>query len=353
MDNCFLVDWFSATCKLSTYSLIFDVLGLDLCKTPFEDKKYSLNGFHKAVYYGGISVYFDNSQDEDLVWVEMSGQGCRTFETFSSKSFADLFRLCYPPSRSEKPFFHLSRLDIAYDIFDDPFLFDRMKFARDSSVIVSQLSESLLEEKAKIICGSPTEYLGRTLYFGSPKSDLRYRLYDKRLERGREDIDSWYRFEVMYRNDKAAEVALNYCHYVLDDESLTIGNIFCSYLDKYISVRERGTDSNPRRWRVAPWWSEFIQKTVKLKKLEKKETIYNIDGYMYNFQRQSGNTFDVLYQTIGYDGILRLVRERSSELNPFQIDAIHRFNRQREQDSFDIHDPALWEDVTDEFASDV
>ncbi len=326
MNNCFLVDWFSATCKLETYSQVFDILGIDLEQNPFTSKRNGIHGFRTGLYMGGISIYFDNATDPSLVWVEMSGSGCRTFETVSSKSFLDLFRLCYPKSKRDKPFFHLSRLDIAYDIYTDPFLLDRMKYARDCSCIVSALGSSQLVEDINLNAGAPIEYTYRCLYFGSMKSELMFRLYDKRLERQRSDIPSWYRLEMQLRNDKAIEFTLNYCKFVLDDESLTIGNIFCSYLDKYLSVRERGSDSNARRWRVADWWSEFIKGSMKLHQLEKKETSYNMLGVMSFVQRQCGNSIDVLVQTIGIDGLLKLVSERSSELSPEQLALINDYH---------------------------
>lgn len=346
MDNCFLIDWFSATCHLEYYDQLFGVLGIDLSKYEFVRKDHSLHGFRSGVYHGGISIYFDNSQDDTLVWVEMSGSGCRTFEEISTKSFSDLLRLCYSSRRDEKPFFHLSRVDVAYDIFDDPFLFDRLKYSVNGSLIVSGLSECLVEEKSKIECGAPIDYTGRTIYFGSPRSELRFRLYDKRLERMRDDVESWYRFEIMLRNDRAAELAYNYCHYVLDSESLTLGNIFCSYLDKYLSVRDRGSDSNPRRWRVAPWWSEFIKKAVKLRRLDSKPTSYNIYGVMSFVQRQAGNSIDVLLKTIGVEGLSKLIRDRQSDLTPEQISVINEYHS-----LYDVNNNS-WGD-SNEWATDV
>ena len=90
---------------------VIELLGLEKC--PFETVNGS-KGFRYRQYFNGVSVHFNEEQTsntEGFVWVEMSGSGCRTFETYGNGDYTALFEL----ARSDPTNIHLTRLDIAFD----------------------------------------------------------------------------------------------------------------------------------------------------------------------------------------------------------------------------------------------
>lgn len=237
--NCILVDWFSAVCFLTDYNELFPVLGLISPECNHFKEGSGKHGYRNCVYLideaeksRGLFIYYNYFDDEELegsglprrVWLEMSGIGCRAFESLAvDVTFMDILQMCDVDRPDEEPFFKINRLDIAYDIYNDPLLFDRVKAARADGCIISPLSSSQLVEDVQLIGGSSPQFTGRTLYFGSAQSEIRFRLYDKKLERHRDDIDSWFRWEVQLRRDEALRfVDALIC--VSKDESPNIGD---------------------------------------------------------------------------------------------------------------------------------
>ena len=86
-ENIILVDWFSFTLHNSmTIEQVKDFLGLASgCDWLEKSGHY---GYKQAHFCGGIWIMWDGFGDDMGVCVEMSGQGCRHFESFSCKSFA-------------------------------------------------------------------------------------------------------------------------------------------------------------------------------------------------------------------------------------------------------------------------
>ena len=77
-----LYDWLSFTTKTHTPEEIIEALGLT--HVPFQEIK-GAHGYRDRKYFSSISIHY-NGRDDMGVWCEMSGQGCRTFETLSEVS---------------------------------------------------------------------------------------------------------------------------------------------------------------------------------------------------------------------------------------------------------------------------
>ena len=110
-QNKFLIDWFSFTSKIHNIESIIRFLGLEELK--FEEI-YGCQGYKNRHYFDGINIHY-NSERNEGVWVEMSGQGCRNFETYSKITFDDLFILILCGDSGD---YHVTRLDVAYDDFN-------------------------------------------------------------------------------------------------------------------------------------------------------------------------------------------------------------------------------------------
>ena len=109
-ENIVIYDWLSFTSKQLSPDQIISALGLS--HLPWVETKGS-RGYKRKKYYSSINIHYDG-RDDMGVWCEMSGQGCRSFETLS-KLFLDgdgwvrLFRWI---TENECK---LTRLDVAYD----------------------------------------------------------------------------------------------------------------------------------------------------------------------------------------------------------------------------------------------
>ena len=105
------------------------------------------------------------------VWVEMSGQGCRTFESLSSVGWDGIF------SFIQQNGLKITRLDVAYD--DHSGLLNIRDIVDDTQdgmyVSKSDYWETVLSSK------------GTTVQIGSPQSKVLIRIYDKAAERGKTD----------------------------------------------------------------------------------------------------------------------------------------------------------------------
>ena len=100
-ENIVLYDWLSFTSKTHSPDQLIAALGLS--HVPWTETK-GARGYRDRKYFSCISVHY-NGRDDMGVWVEMSGQGCRTFETLSSVGWEGLFRFIHEND------LHMTRLD--------------------------------------------------------------------------------------------------------------------------------------------------------------------------------------------------------------------------------------------------
>ena len=127
---------------------------------------------------------------------------------------------------------------------------------------------------------SDTEMLGRTLYYGSKKSKLFMRVYDKKLEQikklkvnqeQKEELlkaqTEWTRMELVFREERA-NMAADYI-----EMNGQIGILIRGVLNQYIRFLEPNPTSKnqqKRRWDTARWWEEIIDDVSKIQLKQKK-----------------------------------------------------------------------------------
>jgi hypothetical protein len=111
----------------------------------------------------------------------------------------------------------------------------------------------------------PSEPIGNTLYFGSSKSDLMLRIYDKAAQMAdKSDYDHWIRVELQLRRKRAREV----CLYLLDQ--YLSGDNCVSYIAGFVLYcldfkSSLIGHSNVSRIDTASWWSSFLLDDTKVK----------------------------------------------------------------------------------------
>lgn len=245
---------------------------------------------------GNISIAYDN-YNERGVFVTLTSQGCREFETFSSIGWADLFGIIRGGEG------HTTRLDIAFDDRTGVLNMQRMKHDRDVANYRSLLSYTAEHRSHK------ENIMGMSLYFGAKGSNTNIRIYDKDAEQGGLGTH-WIRVELQLRDAYADTVVKS---------GLSIPCIFSSVLKKYlVFLQPNPTDSNKCRWPVAPYWNTLLEGAQTLTLSCHKDThsngqsrITNLQNVLRSFARDNGwvSTADIVCKTAHNDGYpLRMVR---------------------------------------------
>lgn len=299
MQDRILYDWVSITSKIHSLADIQEILGMKDC--PWQTKKNGAKGFPFGVYYESISIFF--GRDDGYVWLDMSGQGCRAFETYGTGDFEALFDLV----RDEPEDVHLTRLDVAYD--DHTGLLDIDKLADDcrKQNYRSRFEAWMITESNK----------GCTVEHGSEQSEVKFRIYDKAAERNRVG-EHWVRVEMQLRRDRA---------FSFISSEAPIGEKFAGVLQNYLTYLSPANDSNKRRWPVAPYWEKLVNSAEPISLYIEPGTEYNMmrmANYVFN---QAGNAIDATIEILGYDGFMDELRHRTARPNPKYTDLIIKAER--------------------------
>lgn len=311
-DNIILVDWLTFSIRgeqLPTAAAVIDMLGLTGAGFLSRNGHY---GYRSAVYFGGIWIMYDGRDDMGIC-VEMSGQGCRQFETSSVISFAQLFDVLVSGSDRNLPIcYNITRLDVAYDDIDHDGsgLLDIVKICKSAyqGRYISKFAQSMPQVDC-VVDQSGKVDRAHTCYFGSPKSEVRIRFYDKAQERGGLGYH-WVRCELQLRDERA------YNFLVCKD---TWGNRFFGVLNNYLRfVTPNKHDSNRRRWASPKWWTEFLQSLDKISIYTAKGVDYNLTRLEHYIIEQCGNSIDTFIQCVGMLKFQQLLKHRDSYLNANQ-----------------------------------
>lgn len=300
-DNLIIYDWFSVTAKHYTPESIITLLGMDV--TAFKTVQ-GARGYRERLYLDGISVHFGGREE---VWLEMSGQGCRTFETFGHGNWSSLFAEVRKDSR-----YHITRMDVAFDDHEGLLNLETIFNDVDSGNFVSKFDFWEIRKSSK----------GITIYHGSPASDVRFRIYDKAKERNREDEGHWVRFEIQLRDKKAS----NFSNLMLQRP---IGFVFMSVVNNYLRYVRPTNDSNKRRWPKTEYWKIFVDEAEKI-------SLYVAPGIEYNLEKlerfavtQAGAAAAAYSEIVGKDKYLEKCRHKLAEsMNPKYQELIQKHTQE-------------------------
>lgn len=266
MDNCIIYDWLTFT--LSDYSLSDTLSFLNLPDNlKWEEGLGSRLFYAERRHFSGISIHSTSDLDSRKLnsgcCVEMSGQGCRAFETYSGLSMASLISSVRAADLS------VSRVDVAYDDFQGLIDIHRMAAQAREFQFTSRLQARKIVDESQF---SDLELAGLTVSHGSKASRIYIRCYDKRIERNAMNIyPHWVRLEIQLRDENA----VNFLDYPVD-----LGSKFAGLLRNYLLYRDPvDSDSNKRRWPVSSWWSDLLGDIEAISVSSKKDLDYNKDRF--------------------------------------------------------------------------
>lgn len=297
-DNRILIDWFSFTSKIDSPQSIIDLMGLVGVKFT---ECNGAQGYRNRLAFDGINIHYNHRINEGI-WVEMSGKGCRAFESYSLTDFNHLIHYILDSRLDSRKDYNITRVDIAYDSFNGVIPINQ--FAKD---VLNQNFVSKFSDKSMLVTCSAGR-VGYTIDCGSRHSDVRFRCYDKAYERGYlpEDNVSWIRFEIQLRDDRA----LNFLSLVDSDN---LGILFSGVVSNYLRVVRPSLDSNKSRWPVKKWWIDFLHSSERISIFTKCDVDYNLEkceDYVYH---QCGNALDTLLSLKGVDSVLHELKSRKPD----------------------------------------
>lgn len=289
-QNLILYDWLSFTAKTSDPFFMVSLLGLE--NVPWQSVK-GARGYQERLYFNCISIHYNGRADMG-VWCEMSGQGCRAFESLSTLpgKWDDLFE------KIREHALNITRLDVAYDDHVGMLDLDRIIQDTRKREYVSRSEYWEIVESSK----------GQTLQFGSPQSDVLIRIYDKARERNCPAGQHWIRCELQLRRDRAVKFTqLPY----------SIGECFCGVMINYLRfVDPDELDSNRWRWPLKPFWGDFLENAQAIRIYEAPGMEYNLDRCERYVIGQAGNAIEAYINIRGVEGFLDTLKHRATQRNP-------------------------------------
>ena len=291
-ENLILFDWLTFTSHCDSPESIMLLLGLK--DVPWQKMDKGRNGYRQRYFFENISILYDGAENMG-VCVDMSGTGCRAFESFSTINWTELMQILYFNSDD----YNVTRLDMAFDDHTGILDIDVLRDDTDDHMYVSR------SRTWKVEYGS----FGTTIYHGSPKSDMYIRIYDKAAERDLENVH-WIRVEMQMRDEIAAGF--------IDGLMIhPVGDQFRGVLHNYLRyVQDPGVDTNMSRWPMTKYWSDLIQGIAQIRCWSAPGVEYNefhLSNYVIN---QAGNALDCYLKIFGMDDLIRELGNRSIKPSP-------------------------------------
>ena len=291
-ENLILFDWLTFTSHADSPESVMILLGLK--DVPWQKMDKGRNGYRQRYFFENISILYDGAENMG-VCVDMSGTGCRAFETYSKISWMELMQILHYSAGD----YNVTRLDMAFDDHTGILDIDELRDDTDDHLYVSR------SRTWKVEYGSQ----GTTIYHGSPKSDMYIRIYDKAAERDLQDVH-WIRVELQMRDD----IAVGFIAGLMSNPA---GIQFRGVLHNYLRyVVNPGTDENMSRWPMADYWAELLEGVQQIRCWTAPGVEYNefhLSNYVIN---QAGNALDCYLRIFGMEDLIRELGNRSVKMSP-------------------------------------
>lgn len=260
-NNVFLIDWLTVVFHDVSVPYVQALLGMDDPNIPWETERSFRHGYPCRTWYKNITIlwgadderFYDSDGKKSAadkvrhdmgICLDMSGQGCRQFESFPGNDWIKLLQdIC------DRPKISITRLDLAYD--DHIGTLDLHKIALD----VRDRNYTSPSKKSMIIWSDDqvNDVQGLTVSVGSKSSDVMVRIYDKAAEREFDDDRHWVRCEIQLRHDRCLPAVVQ----ILDQNH--VGRVAAGILRNYLMFRTPDTsDTNKSRWPVAVYWDKVL-----------------------------------------------------------------------------------------------
>lgn len=300
MENLVLFDWLSVTLPLegewpsegdcNDGSVFINLLGLQNIDFEVCD---GVRGFRSRLWFDGINIHLP-SEKQPYCWLEMSGSGCRAFETYGSGDWNHVLRVVVE-------YCNVTRIDIAFD--DHSGILDMAAIVNDTYFKPSFVSKSHYHE-VQLSYDDRTNERGTSIYHGKESSNTLIRIYDKAAQLGYESENHWIRIEIQLRRENAVGFIQAYL------QSNCLGDTFAGVLVDNLRYCERSdSDSNKWRWPLTGYWSELVSDATRIRLLTTPGVEYNLSNLESYVFGQAGNSIRCFIDCFGEDAFIKRLRE--------------------------------------------
>lgn len=266
-----VIDWLGFTVK-NTEKLSYFLEIMNLKYDDFTEMPKGMLGYKKQNRFSHIGLLEEGREDMGFHF-ELSGQGVREFEELIGRSWEEWFILALKAGAN------FTRIDLALD--------DIKKESRYGYFTVKKILKCVRNSECVSLCTvgqERTEYdlltgktVSSTVYIGSEKSRIRFRIYDKAAQQGYMD-GHWVRTEIQARNERAQVIAEQL------SLGLNVGSLASGIINNYMSFKELdNNDSNRSRWIPYDWWLKFLNDVDKIKLTMRKpdNTIIDLENWLF------------------------------------------------------------------------
>lgn len=290
-NNRLLVDWISFSAPGFDPSSLILYLGLSESDFISYPGRY---GYKHRLSFGGIHILYDHGDPGTPIACEMSGQGCRDWETFGSHDYEKLWR------DSSEGKIQFARIDLAYDDVEDLIPFDLVLDKAQNQEYVSpwRCFEILYSDK------------GNSVLFGSKQSNCYCRIYDKAAERGLDLGVNWIRFETVFKKELAQQLAREIYYTGICDDSL-----YFSLIKGKLRFVEPSDDSNKSRWKTSYFWDNITNNTNHISLSQDLGVMYNLKQKETCLFNQYGKLFITILLCRGFNEMVDSILASNITLN--------------------------------------
>jgi DNA relaxase NicK len=269
--------------------VIEKILRMD--STNFEYLAKGFNFYNRSMVLSDIRVLYDGMENMGIC-VNMSGRGCRAYEEYSGENILSLLERI-----NQNPDINVTRLDIALDDKTGILDLNIMRQYADEGKYRTRLMSRNAQESFK----GRNEEGAKSLYFGSPSSMYRIRIYDKAKQMG--ENFHWVRFEITLRQDYSAQAVK------LLVESGNLGEAIVSGIidDKFAFIEP--DNNNISRCKKADWWAEFLGEIQTVKLTSKQKFYHDIDEHKKWLRESCGRVIAKVIAAVGEENFNKEIRD--------------------------------------------
>lgn len=263
-QNRYLVDWISVTFPVDDLDDVLSRLGLD--NIPIEREGKGRHGYNRSISLDGITVLYDGREGMGIHAI-LSSQSLHVLEDrgIYLKDYTARLRACQGRIR---------RFDIALDVFDVPIV-SALQRAIERKQLVTRWKGYRIIRSGEV----RKDGTGDTVYFGSPRSLVLLRAYDKAAETGTDGL--WNRLELQLRNERAEKCVDAWL------QGLSTGDVFAGVLANYLRVE-------------APWWQRFVGDMARIR-LTSGKRARSADELIAWFEKNMTPTLATIFELQGGD----------------------------------------------------
>lgn len=255
----------------------------------FTEAPLGRSGYRTRFEYGNIDILTNGGSVRMGHNITLKGTACHRYQRCLREVVGHVFAIGG----------HFTRCDLAIDDFQGALDMDVIRQAVISGLVTANFRKVREYNERERKTGMLT---GRGAYFGSRKSDVFIRIYDKALE---QKVDyHWVRVELEMKGSKA-DAAMKLV------QTKEIGAVARGILNSRLSFRDKNNDGNRSRWPVSSWWKLFISSVEKLQLVADSRESASQESRLVSFFQNSA-TFAELVDNCG-PGVILLMYDNGKQ----------------------------------------